>query len=158
MINKLVVLVAALLAGVLVPSATALASSEREAEAELATFTIDVPSSTVTAEIEFVDTGSSLNVKGEAKGLVPGERYISLIYGNGSVSTGPRACLPAAFLSQAKMFLGMWVVNPDGEGTLNVTKTGASYTPIGTFATVSVRVLRGSRAVRVACGDVIAED
>ncbi len=134
----------------------ATAARERlEAEAELAPF----GGSGVRAEIEFVDTGTALEVRGEARGLDPGKTYISLIYDNGSVATGPTACEPTGpALTFAQMFVGTWTVTAEGEGRLRATKTGASYTPIGSFRTVSVRVVTGAGLPqRVACGLVVPE-
>ncbi len=160
MIRKLFVLTAFSVA-VLLPAVAFAGSEERKAEADLAS----IGNSGITAEIEFVDTGSALLVKGEAEGLNPSKAYISLIYDNGSAATGPTACEPSVgpgqpgFLDFPKMFVGAWLPMGSSERTLTATKTGASYTPVGTFRTVSVRevVPVGLPQLR-ACGLVVTDD
>ncbi len=151
----------AIAVGALASGATATASSEREAKARLA----PIADSGIRAEIEFHDTGSALIVEGEARGLDPTKTYISLIYDVGSVPTGPTACEPtrgptqSGFLNFPKMFVGTWSQNGQGEGHLKVTKTGPSYTAIGTFRTVSVRVVVAVGLPQLrACGVVVAKD
>ncbi len=140
----------------LVTSGIAFASEATEAEAALAS----VGNSGVTAEIEFRDTGTSLQVTGEAEGLNPNVVYVSLIYDLGSVATGPTACEPTSnALTFDQMFLGFWQPMGSSERTLTVTKTGSGFTPIGTFATVSVRQVIDFATLNVpvrACGVVEA--
>ncbi len=153
------------------PGGSTLAGSTREAESELN----PIGASGIQAEIEFVDTGRELMAKGEAEGLTPGQRYISLIYDIQSSAFGPRACqatIPPGrpgFLDFAKMSLGEWRPVDQSERKLVVgnfnprtgaftpgPKTGAAYTPIGTFVSVSVRQVMRFRLV--ACGAVVSDD
>ncbi len=148
------------------PAALALADTdERQAQAELQPFNtppaLPTPSE-VQGEIEFVDTGTTLQFRGQASGLDPTRTYVSLIYDNGSVPTGPDACEPSRTgrpqLTLAQMFLGRWTVNEEGEGTLSGENSGAAFTPVGTFRTVSIRVVVGPGPRdrrRVACGLVV---
>jgi len=154
-----------------VPAGSGFAGSAREAESELN----PIGASGIRAEVEFVDTGRELRAEGEADGLTVGQRYISLIYDIGSSAVGPRACratIPPGkpgFLDFAKMFLGEWLPVDQSERKLVVgafnprtgaftpgPKTGAGYTPIGTFANVSVRQVM--RFTLVACGAVVSDD
>ncbi len=113
----------------------------------------------IEGEIEFTDDGSTLTIDGEAEGMdptAPPNTYISLIYDNGSVATGPDACEPVLGLSD--MFVGVWVVDEDGEGTLAATNPNA----LGQFRTMSIRDTRinggfGPLAV-AACGVVETDD
>jgi hypothetical protein len=156
---------ATLAAGVLVASATVAVAREdqnqREAQSELHQF----DQSGITGEIEFRDTGTALIVSGEAKGLNPTKHYISLLYDVGSIDTGPGACLPSrgpgspGFLDESKMFVAEWLPLGSSERSIKATKRGASYTPIGTFRTVSIRevVAVGLPQLR-ACGLVLQDD
>jgi hypothetical protein len=60
------------------------------------------------------------------------------------------------------MFLGFWKVNGEGEATLEAENTKDAYARIGTFRTVSVRLVTGPLGPggtrRVACGLVVQED
>ncbi len=154
-------------AAALVPAAVAWGDNRdtREAQAELAPFNmppaLDTPSQ-AQGEIEFVDTGTTLQFRGQASGLDPTRAYISLIYDNGSVPTGRDACEPSRTgrpqLTGAQMFLGRWTVNEEGEGTLSGENSGAAYTPVGTFRSVSIRVVLRpgpGGSPRVACGLVV---
>ncbi len=100
----------------------------------------------IRARITFVDSGSTLHVVGIAKGMEPSTVYETLIYDNGARTGGPRACLPSQDpsipgLEGPQMFVGFW--EPLGSGTrvLQAVKRveDASYSPLGTFATGSVR-------------------
>lgn len=114
----------------------------------------------IMARVHMLDTGSALHVIGIAKGLDPNKRYISLIYDNGSAPSGPNACEETNnSLNEQQMFVGEWVPMGNSIRTLSVEKTGASYTPLTTFRTMSVRVDEGSsiqdpkkRFVLQACG------
>jgi hypothetical protein len=114
----------------------------------------------ITARIVFLDTGdpsTGLIVSGTATGLDPEDIYITLVYDDGSVPGGPRACEPPPDNDQtdAQMFVGTWTVAPDGTGTLNATKTGASYVPLDDISTVSVREVVGVGLPELeACGEV----
>jgi hypothetical protein len=141
-LRKLVFLLASGVLVLMFVSEFAVASA-LEGEAELSS----IGGSGITAEIHFVDTGTALNVRGEAEGLNPNLVYISLIYDVGSVATGPSACEPTigpgqpGFLTDTQMFVGFWQPMGSSERTLVVTKTGDSYAALGTFATISVRHL-----------------
>lgn len=161
--RKLILLVASGLLVMMFVSEFALASA-LEGDAELSS----IGGSGITAEIQFMDTGTALKVAGEAKGLNPNLVYISLIYDVGSVATGPSACEPTigpglpGFLTDTQMFVGFWLPMGSSERTLVVTKTGDSYAALGTFATISVRELVTFGPPPVAplraCGEVEIED
>jgi len=104
------------------------------------------------ASFTFYDDGvGTLSVSASAIGMDPSKTYTSYIFDNGSTATGPSPCTPgAAPLTPAQSLIGTWSVGWDGGGTLVVNKTGPSYTPLGTFATVAV-VTGG---VVVSCGAV----
>ena len=119
----------------------------------------------VKAKISFVDDGSTLTITGAATGLIPGVVYGSLIYDVGSVPGGPIACEPAIFdptdpgFLLPTMFVGLWVNNGDGTGTLAATNTndGAAYVPLSKFRTISVRnffIPPVDNADLAACGQV----
>src|SRR5215216_2222249 len=77
-----------------------------------------VDRSGITARIVFLDTGdpsTGLVVSGTAKGLDPEDTYITLVYDDGSVPGGPRACEPPPGNDQtmAQMFVGTWTVAAD---------------------------------------------
>ncbi len=135
-----------------------------EAEADLD----EINESGIEGEIEFTDDGTTLTIVGEADGMDPGVEYHSLIYDNGSVATGPGACLPTIFdptdpdFLLPTMFIGVWSVDEDGEGTLAATNTTGGYVPLGKFRTMSIRDTRinggfGPDAV-AACGVVEIDD
>ena len=144
------------------------------AEAELETLN----ESGIEGEIEFTDDGSTLTIVGEADGMDPAAppgTYVSLIYDNESVATGPEACEPIIFdefdpdFLLPTMFIGVWSVDEDGEGTLEATNTngGADYVPLDKFRTISIRDRRivggpvgpGSGPLAVAaCGVVETDD
>ncbi len=154
---------------------------EREGEAEL-----EDPGnyafgpSGVTAEIEFVDDGTTLTITGEAEGLTPGVPYVSLIYDIFSSAEGDFACEPgladddpSPFNIFATMFVGEWVVDEDGDGTLSAINIGPTFAPgppvyvsLSKIGTISIRDgnvegpfgLGTGPAAVVACGVVEAED
>lgn len=121
-----------------------------------------INNSGISSRVTIMDTGTSLIVDGRARRLDPTKQYFSLLYDNASVPTGPNACeetLPT--LSEAQMFLGFW---NSKMGTLHAVQTGPSYTPVGTFATMSIRQLLDATKPPsptnqrlVACGEVRIE-
>ncbi|MFH0352413.1 MAG: hypothetical protein ACHBMF_10880 [Chromatiales bacterium] len=125
-----------------------------------------IDASAVRARIAFIDNGVDLIVLGTATGLDPGKTFISNIYDNGSVATGPNACEPTIFDPNDQgfilptMFLGTWVVDATGIGKLTAVNTnnGKDFVPLRKFRTVSIRqfVAPGSppETVLEACGNV----
>lgn len=116
--------------------------------------------------INFTDDGSELTVDGAVTGLRPGVPYLTLVYDNNAVPGGPEGCEPAIFVPSdpdfilPTMFVGFWVNNGDGTGTLAAVNTngGADYVPLSKIGAVSVRDLTidngfGPAAV-AACGRV----
>ena len=128
------------------------------------------PPTNIRAVFSFVDDGTTLTVTGTAKGLDPGETYLSNIYDLDSVADGPDACAPAIFDPRdpdfilPTMFLGFWTVDEDGVGKLFATNTngGADHVPLDKIGTVSVRLVAGPPTMPggppetklVACGSV----
>jgi hypothetical protein len=121
----------------------------------------------IEAEIVILDNGNNHIVfSGRATGLTPGVAYVSLLYDLGSESGPPQetpatagACEPnppTDNLSGPQMFIGGWLVDANGNGTLYADKTAAGYTPLGTFDTISIRVGPGVENV-LACGQVSAQ-
>ena len=110
-----------------------------------------ISNSGVKARIQFVDDGTTLTVTGTAAGLDPAESYVTLIYDNGSVPSGPRACQPTIFNPEdpdfllATMFIGFWTVDEEGQGTLETINTnfGLDYVPLDKFRNTSVRLVIG---------------
>ena len=110
-----------------------------------------IDNSGVKARIQFVDDGMTLTVTGTAAGLDPAESYVTLIYDNGSVPSGPRACQPTIFNPEdpdfllATMFIGFWTVDEEGRGTLETINTnfGLDYVPLDKFRNTSVRLVIG---------------
>ncbi len=103
-----------------------------------------IEGSRIRARIELIDRGNPVDglvVRGIANGLDPKTTYLSLVYDAGSTPGGPSACLPEAGgdLNAEEMFLGIWIVDPAGNGTLFVTKTGPSYVALSRIGTISVR-------------------
>ena len=127
----------------------------------------------IKARMQFQDDGTTLTVTGTATGLEPGESYVTLIYDNGSVPGGPKACQPTIFdptdpgFLLATMFIGFWAVDPDGRGTLEAVNTngGFDYVPLDKFKNTSVRLVTGPppkgsmipMTELVACGHVSEE-
>ena len=124
----------------------------------------------VHAAIVFMDDGSTLTFSGTATGLVPLQTYVSLVYDNRSVPGGPGApndrsgnatphlflgnCEPSglATITFDQMFLGVWAVDANGNGTLGGEKTGADYVALSQFRTTSVRFPAAGPDQVVACG------
>lgn len=107
-----------------------------------------INNSGITATFSFEDNGAALIVNGVAQGMDPLKVYVSLIYDNGSVATGPGACLPTdTSLSFSQMVLSYWLpFIGTSTRTLVAAKIGPPSTPVplayaavGTFKTVSVR-------------------
>ena len=120
-----------------------------DAEAEL-----EVPRP-IEVEIEFEDNGDgSVHVTGEAEGLTFGDTYVSLIYDDGSEATGPDACEPSRPPS-FPMFLGTWVVDEDGDGTLGPLDHPVPLSDIGTVSIRNPDINGGFGPHAVlACGEV----
>ena len=124
----------------------------------------------VEALFSFVDDGQTLTVNGRARGMTPGELYISLVYDIGAVGNGPDACAPTIFNPQDPnhllntMFLGFWEVDEFGRGVLSAVNTngGADYVPLSKIGAVSVRrVLNPANVmenVLEACGAVRSKE
>lgn len=94
----------------------------------------------IQAHVHVLDNGSKLQFIGVASGMNPNDTYVSLIYDNGSVSGGKHACEPTnKSLSFAQMFVGSWEPKDSSDRTLSAAMSGSSYTPLGTFRTMSVR-------------------
>ena len=125
----------------------------------------------IEVEIDFEDIGAGMiRVTGEAEGLTPGDTYVSLVYDVGSEAEGPDACEPTIFDPSdpnnilATMFLGVWFVDADGNGTLGPL---VNPTPLSKIRTVSIRNEAvfdangdagfGPHAV-LACGEVGGDD
>ena len=117
----------------------------------------------IDAEFSFTDDGGTLTTTGTATGMNPADFYVSLIYDNRSVPGGPNACEPAIFDASdpdfilPTMFIGVWIVDADGNGTLNAVNTegGVSYVPLSKIGTISVRLFVAPGVVpRVASGRV----
>jgi hypothetical protein len=118
-----------------------------------------VNQSGVVGRIDFTAVGGGTAATGTATGLQPLAplfRYISLVYDVHSVSGGPTACEPTEELDG--MFVGTWVVDASGNGTLMQLAPPSAVAPIGTFDTVSIRdtTINGGFGVEavVACGQV----
>ncbi|SRR6266540_3258614 len=112
----------------------------------------------VHARINFVDTGSVLEVSGTATGLDSSKPYITLVYDNGSVPGGPEACEPTNnSLTFAQMFVGSWQPVGSSTRTLTATKSGPAYAPLSAFDTTSVRQFNAAdpeESPLKACGQV----
>ena len=104
------------------------------------------------------DASTGLVVNGVAKGLDPAQTYVSLIYNDGSLASGPNACAPTnGLLDGTQMFVGFWNVGPDGSGKLFALKLGESYASLADIGTVSIREVQGpapSGFVLQSCGSV----
>ena len=134
-----------------------------------------VGASGVKGNFTFVDNGSTITMSGTARGLIPGDTYVSLIYDVGSVPGGPTVCEPTGPDLIGKMLVGeagvlgffTWDVDGDGNGTitgtnfLNEEEFGvtappfltAEYVSLDEFDTISIRHLESDFAA-VACGQV----
>ncbi len=117
-----------------------------------------IDQSGIEARINFVDTGTALQVSGTATGMDPTKMYFSLIYDNGSVPGGPHACEPTGGLTGPQMVIGFWQpLTGSSTRSLTAVKTGPAYAPLSAFDTVSVRVVLGpppAGFVLQACGEV----
>jgi hypothetical protein len=83
----------------------------------------------INATVITVDTGSSINSTGFGTGFQTQGLYVSVLYENGSMATGPKACLPAGKVNFGDRIIGAWV--PDGSTTrvlAPVTEVGQAYT------------------------------
>ena len=107
----------------------------------------------IKGRIDFVDNGNTLTVNGTATGLTPNQSYRSLIYGVFSVPGGPDACKADGTLP-GTMFLGFWVNNNDGTGTLAAVNTSGGYVPLSAIGTISIRFPGGQNPNVQACGQV----
>jgi len=127
-----------------------------------------VGQSGIMAKITFVDDGVALTAEGTATGMDPDDFYISLIYDNGSVPGGPFSCEPSGdlgggfqlvpgnrqnsnVLTEAQMFVGIWDVDPDGNGIL--VNLPEEYAGLDELDTISIRAA-SIGFERVACGEV----
>ena len=115
----------------------------------------------IKARIRIVDHGdpaAGLEVTGTATGLDPGQAYFSLFYDSGAKPSGPSACAPnvPGALTQPQMFISFWQVDGNGNGTLQVTKTGPSYAALGALGAMSIRL--GATGALQACGKVTPAD
>ncbi len=141
---------ATLAAGGLAASVTVAAAGDDE-QATAHSFLHQVSGSGIFARIGYRDTGSALFARGFAFGLDPSKHYITLVYDVASTASGPAKgqCIPSrgsgspGFLNEAKMFVGEWLPMGSSVRHLRAVKTGASYTPIGSFKTNSIRQLIG---------------
>lgn len=142
---------ASLLLGILVPG---IAVASHQDFASGAAHQHAVNQSGAQGLISFTDTDAGVIVTGAATGLEPSVgRYVTLVYDVGSVPGGSTVCEPTVELEG--MFVGFWVVDGDGNGTLIQLGMVA---PLGSFDTVSIRDTAinqgfGPEAV-VACGQV----
>ena len=112
----------------------------------------------INSKIQIADSGTVLTVTGQATGLLPGAVYFSLFYDNGSIPSGPSACLPSdTSITEEQMLIGFWHNNGDGTGTLNRTlpsaDLGSQYVPLSLVHTMSIREASAGFALR-ACGEV----
>lgn len=94
------------------------------------------------ADVVATDDGvNTLTITGQGSGFVPGLSYLSFIYDTGSTAKGPAACLPSTpnpFTSPV-MFVAYWLPTNGSHRTLNVIKTGPSYTSLASIGTISIR-------------------
>jgi hypothetical protein len=82
----------------------------------------------INATVITADTGSTINSTGFGTGFLKQGLYVSVLYENGSKSTGPTACLPAGNVPFGDRIIGAWV--PDGSTTrilAPVTELGQAY-------------------------------
>jgi hypothetical protein len=124
------------------------------------------PGTGIRAEVLVLDTGDTLFFSGRAVGLTPGEVYASLLYDVDS-EPGPfrqtpatlGACEPSTLPPPLpdQMFIGVWNVDAEGNGVLFGMNTGVTYTPLGTFDTISIRFPAPGVQNVQACGQVAAQ-
>ncbi len=99
----------------------------------------------INAEVATVDNGVSINSTGVGTGFQKQGLYVSVLYENGSKSTGPGACLPNGKVPFGDRIIGAWV--PDGSThrvLAPVTELGQAYAGghlVGSWdkGTISVR-------------------
>lgn len=109
--------------------------------------------------IDFTETDAGVQVTGVATGLRSSAgRYTSLVYDRGSVPGGPNACEPSPDdqVGLVGMFVGTWVVDEAGNGTL--IQANPAVARLEQVDTVSIRDTEinngiGAEAV-VACGQI----
>ena len=108
-----------------------------------------IDQSGIKGNLVFLDTEEAgMLVTGVATGLDPDLPYVTLLYDRESVPSGPNACLPS---SDAPMFVGFWILNPDGTGTLD----GRIDRALSDVGTSSIRIFTGEPpGLLVACGRV----
>ena len=119
------------------------------------------PFAPISATMVFADNGTTLTGYGVGTGFLPGRSYVSLIYLNPNVQTCSRfpAGQPATTTNTANadndfasMYLGMWSVDNNGNGSFQVfpnKPTPVGGTSLGGFpayGTVSVREILGGVA------------
>jgi len=150
-------------------SALLMASLAGPALAEDQRYAPEQSYNTIQGTLAFADDGTSLTIAGHATGFTPGLTYVSFGYGTGSVPRGTLACLPPQpnNLTAAQMFLGTWLPVGSKVRTLQTTNSGASYTPVGTIGTTSIRwdnapgsngALTPARYVLQTCGRLTRSD
>ena len=108
--------------------------------------------------IKFASVPGGLQVSGTATGLQGPSvgRYVSLVYDLPSVPGGPTVCEPTAPIDG--MFVGIWAVDPSGNGILIQLAAPGEIAPLGVIDTISIRDTTindgfGPKAV-VACGEI----
>jgi hypothetical protein len=150
LITVVVVAAAALVA---IPAAAAQSPATAQANQH------PVNQSGVMGRIDFTSVPGGVLVTGTATGLQPSVgRYVSLVYDLGSVPGGPTACEPTVALDG--MFVGIWVVDAAGNGTLTQVVPPGAIAPLSEIDSVSIRDTTinggfGAEAV-VACGQIAA--
>ncbi len=138
--KRLVVLLTIVITVMVTSTVTVLSNDQAAGSARLH----QIDQSGIEARIVFLDTGTQLIVSGEASGLDPDQAYFSLIYDQDALPGGPSACVPSSNpspLTGAQMFVGNWIVEPDGTATLSAVKIGSSFAPLSDIGAMSVRVV-----------------
>ena len=99
------------------------------------------PFSTIYAQVQIVDNGSTLVISGRGQGFNPTLSYTSFFYGTGSVKRGSLACIPPTpnNLTVPQMITAYWLPVGSARRTLTVVNSGTSYTPLSAIGTMSVR-------------------
>jgi hypothetical protein len=119
-----------------------------------------VGQSGIKGDISFVDDGTTLSIRGTATGMNPNDFYVSLLY-DSHVSGGPHPCEPTqnSTLTDAQMFVGVWNVDSNGNGTLTADQTNdqtkQAYVPLQDVHTISIRAASIDFNV-AACGEIAA--
>lgn len=121
-----------------------------------------VHQSGVRGSIDFTQTDGTVQVTGTATGLQPSAgRYVSLVYDLGSVPGGPVVCEPSPDdpVGPVGMFVGSWVVDNSGNGTL--IQQNPLVASLDQVDSVSIRDTQinngfGPEAV-VACGQIAVD-